>query len=244
MPQYSTGANVKRLDDTDKAILEAINSKQKEVDALFQKHKSLMGKLADEKAVEIKIKLKYEKAGTAKDKPDELPGFLQNEKEDALQEALDKRREILLSMNRSAEKAAEIAEVELFHRNSSQALRERELQAIEQKYALMQNSITLQPEEIANLERLRDIEMERKQTLDLAVLAEEHRKDAIKEQEEAQRKANELIRTGLQSMQDGISGLIEGTKTWKQALGGVLKAVINIVAKMGETSTGGSALDN
>lgn len=234
-----TGENVKRLSDTDKAILESINAKQKEVDALFQKHKSLMGKLADEEAIEIKIKLKYEDANAGKDKPADLPGFLQNKKEEALQEALDKRREILLSMNRSAEKAAEIAQVELLHRNSSQGLRERELQAIEQKYSLMQDNIKLQPEEIANVERLRDIEMERKQTLDLAVLAEEHRRKAIQEQEDAQRKANELIRTGLQSMQDGISGLIEGTKTWKQALGGVLKTLINIVAKMGETSTGG-----
>jgi len=40
-------------------------------------------------------------------------------------------------------------------------------------------------------------------------------------------------------MQDGLTGLIDGTQTWKQALGGVLRTVINIAAKMGETSTGG-----
>jgi hypothetical protein len=236
MDPRATGKNEKSFDSTDKEIVRQISLAQAKVESLFQTHKTLMNALADERAHEIKIKLKYEDADLPNDKP--MKGFLSSEADKKTQDILDRREEVLLAMNQEAKKAADIALVELQHRNSSAAVRERELQAVHQKYNLEKEMITLQPMEIERLEAMRDIEMERKQTLDLAILAEEDRKRAMEEQAEVQRKANEAIKEGLQSMQDGITGLIDGTKTWQDALKGVLKTVINIVAKMGETQSG------
>lgn len=109
---------------------------------------------------------------------------------------------------------------------------------------LKAEGVTLNDVQREQLEAALDLTQQRQQTLALIKLDEQARIEAAEKLKETQRQANELIKTGLQSMQDGLTGLINGTQTWKQALGGVLRTVINIAAKWARHQRAGSALGN
>ena len=153
--------------------------------------------------------------------------------------SLDKIKTIRADILKSAQDTAAAAGLELEYANASEAVKNRALAVAQIENRLKAEGITLSDVQREQLEAALDLTQQRQQTLALIKLDEQARIEAAEKLKETQRQANDLIRTGLQSMQDGLTGLIDGTQTWKQALGGVLRTVINIAAKMGETSTGG-----
>ena len=153
--------------------------------------------------------------------------------------SLDKIKTIRADILKSAQDTAAAAGLELEYANASEAVKNRALAVAQIENRLKAEGITLSDVQREQLEAALDLTQQRQQTLALIKLDEQARIEAAEKLKETQRQANDLIKTGLQSMQDGLTGLIDGTQTWKQALGGVLRTVINIAAKMGETSTGG-----
>jgi len=156
-----------------------------------------------------------------------------------ISDSLDKIKTIRADILKSAQDTAAAAGLELEYANASEAVKNRALAVAQIENRLKAEGITLSDVQREQLEAALDLTQQRQQTLALIKLDEQARIEAAEKLKETQRQANDLIRTGLQSMQDGLTGLIDGTQTWKQALGGVLRTVINIAAKMGETSTGG-----
>ena len=171
-------------------------------------------------------------------KADEAAAALAKREEEtraALERISDIQKEIL----KGAQETAAAAGFELKYANASESVKSRALAVAQIENRLKAENITLSDVQREQLEAALDLTQQRQQTLALIKLDEQARIAAAEKLKETQRQANELIKTGLQSMQDGLTGLIDGTQTWKQALGGVLRTVINIAAKMGETSTGG-----
>ena len=156
-----------------------------------------------------------------------------------ISDPLDKIKTIRAEILKSAQDTAAAAGFELEYANASEAVKNRALAVVQIENRLKAEGITLSDVQREQLEAALDLTQQRQQTLALIKLDEQARIAAAEKLKETQRQANDLIKTGLQSMQDGLTGLIDGTQTWKQALGGVLRTVINIAAKMGETSTGG-----
>lgn len=156
-----------------------------------------------------------------------------------ISDSLDKIKTIRAEILKSAQDTAAAAGLELEYANASEAVKNRAIAVAQIENRLKAEGITLSDVQREQLEAALDLTQQRQQTLALIKLDEQARIAAAEKLKETQRQANELIKTGLQSMQDGLTGLIDGTQTWKQALGGVLRTVINIAAKMGETSTGG-----
>ena len=156
-----------------------------------------------------------------------------------ISDPLDKIKTIRAEILKSAQDTAAAAGFELEYANASESVKNRALAVARIENRLKTENITLSDVQREQLEAALDLTQQRQQTLALIKLDEQARIEAAEKLKETQRQANDLIRTGLQSMQDGLTGLIDGTQTWKQALGGVLRTVINIAAKMGETSTGG-----
>jgi len=156
-----------------------------------------------------------------------------------ISDPLDKIKTIRAEILKGAQDTAAAAKFELEYANASESVRNRALAVIQIENKLKAEGITLSDVQREQLEAALDLTQQRQETLQKIKLNEEARIEAAEKLKETQRQANDLIKTGLQSMQDGLTGLIDGTQTWKQALGGVLRTVINIAAKMGETSTGG-----
>ena len=156
-----------------------------------------------------------------------------------ISDPLNKIKTIRAEILKSAQDTAAAAGLELEYANASEAVKNRAIAVAQIENRLKAEGITLSDVQREQLEAALDLTQQRQQTLALIKLDEQARIAAAEKLKETQRQANELIKTGLQSMQDGLTGLIDGTQTWKQALGGVLRTVINIAAKMGETSTGG-----
>jgi hypothetical protein len=140
---------------------------------------------------------------------------------------------------KSAQEAAAAAKLELEYVSASEPVKNRALAVARIQNKLEKEKLFLNPFQQKQLEAQLDLTQQTQRTLALIKLDEQARIEAAEKLKETQRQANELIKTGLQSMQDGLAGLIDGTKTWKQALSGVLRTVINIAAKMGQTSTNG-----
>ncbi len=156
-----------------------------------------------------------------------------------ISDPLNKIKTIRAEILKSAQDTAAAAGLELEYANASEAVKNRAIAVAQIENRLKAEGITLSDVQREQLEAALDLTQQRQQALALIKLDEQARIAAAEKLKETQRQANELIKTGLQSMQDGLTGLIDGTQTWKQALGGVLRTVINIAAKMGETSTGG-----
>ena len=171
-------------------------------------------------------------------KADEAAAALAKREEET-RAALERISGIQNEILKSAQDTAAAAGFELEYANASEAVKNRAIAVAQIENRLKAEGITLSDVQREQLEAALDLTQQRQQTLALIKLDEQARIEAAEKLKETQRQANELIKTGLQSMQDGLTGLIDGTQTWKQALGGVLRTVINIVAKMGETSTGG-----
>ena len=197
------------------------------------------------KAVELPVKIKPEKGD---DKPGESPAEraarleLQKGNQkffDRMSNTLQKIKTVSDEILSSAKDTAAAAGFELEYANASEAVRNRALAVAQIENKLKAEGITLSDVQRKQLEAQLDLTQQRQETLALIKLDEQARIKAAEKLKETQRQANELIKTGLQSMQDGLAGLIDGTKTWKQALSGVLRTVINIAAKMGQTSTNG-----
>ena len=188
------------------------------------------------------------KPGTSNGKPGLSPA--DRKKADEAAAALAKREEetraalerisgIQKEILKGAQDTAAAAGFELEYANASEAVKNRAIAVAQIENRLKAEGITLSDVQREQLEAALNLTQQRQETLQKIKLNEEARIEAAEKLKETQRQANDLIRTGLQSMQDGLTGLINGTQTWKQALGGVLRTVINIAAKMGETSTGG-----
>lgn len=171
-------------------------------------------------------------------KADEAAAALAKRKEET-RAALGRISGIQKEILKGAQETAEAAGFELEYANASEAVKNRALAIAQIENRLKTENITLSDVQREQLEAALNLTQQRQETLQKIKLNEEARIEAAEKLKETQRQANELIKTGLQSMQDGLTGLINGTQTWKQALGGVLRTVINIAAKMGETSTGG-----
>jgi len=160
-------------------------------------------------------------------------------REEETRAALERISGIQKEILKGAQNTAAAAGFELEYANASEAVKNRALAVAQIENRLKAEGITLSDVQREQLEAALNLTQQRQETLQKIKLNEEARIEAAEKLKETQRQANDLIRTGLQSMQDGLTGLINGTQTWKQALGGVLRTVINIAAKMGETSTGG-----
>jgi len=171
-------------------------------------------------------------------KADEAAAALAKREEET-RAALERISGIQKEILKGAQDTAAAAGFELEYANASESVKNRALAVAQIENRLKAEGITLSDVQREQLEAALDLTQQRQQTLALIKLDEQARIAAAEKLKETQRQANELIKTGLQSMQDGLTGLIDGTQTWKQALGGVLRTVINIAAKMGETSTGG-----
>lgn len=104
-----------------------------------------------------------------------------------------------------------------------------ELIALKEKFGLLQ-------EEAGLLERKKE---EQKLQKEEAKAAYSEWKKFNAERERAQLRINQLIGDGFRTAGDALAGLINGTNTWRQALDQVLRKVINIVAQMGQTKSGG-----
>jgi len=171
-------------------------------------------------------------------KADEAAAALAKREEET-RAALERISGIQKEILKGAQDTAAAAGLELEYANASESVKNRAIAVAQIENRLKAEGITLSDVQREQLEAALDLTQQRQQTLALIKLDEQARIAAAEKLKETQRQANELIKTGLQSMQDGLTGLIDGTQTWKQALGGVLRTVINIAAKMGETSTGG-----
>ena len=171
-------------------------------------------------------------------KADEAAAALAKREEET-RAALERISGIQKEILKGAQDTAAAAGFELEYANASEAVKNRAIAVAQIENRLKAEGITLSDVQREQLEAALNLTQQRQETLQKIKLNEEARIEAAEKLKETQRQANDLIRTGLQSMQDGLTGLINGTQTWKQALGGVLRTVINIAAKMGETSTGG-----
>lgn len=231
--QQREAARILGLVDAEKAIIEKItNERVKQSQALQNAFKpgppSKPGKRGGGLGLSPADRKKADEAAAALAKREE-------ETLSALGRISDIQKEIL----KGAQETAAAAGFELEYANASESVKNRALAVAQIENRLKAENITLSDVQREQLEAALDLTQQRQQTLALIKLDEQARIAAAEKLKETQRQANELIKTGLQSMQDGLTGLIDGTKTWKQALGGVLRTVINIAAKMGETSTGG-----
>ena len=151
----------------------------------------------------------------------------------------NKAKAIRAEILNSAQDTAAAAKFELEYANASVAVKNRALAIVRIENRLKKEDITLSEVQHKQLEAALDLTQQRQETLEKLKADDEARIEATEKLKETQAEMNDLIKTGLQSMQDGLVGLIDGTQTWRQALGGVLKTVLNIVSNLSQSKSGG-----
>ena len=228
-------ARIRELQAEKKAAVEtatALKDKQTNQRGQEAGQKALLKTLAEEKAIAAAKKAAQKSADSALEKSNS--DFFTD-----ISAKLDHIKTTRADILKGAKETAAAAGLELQYYNASEAVKNRAIAIAEIENRLKAEGVTLNTVQREQLEAALDLTQQRQESLAAMGVQDELRIKAAEELKEVQRANNELVKTGLQSMQDGITGLIEGTQTWRQALGGVLKTVINIVAKMGETKSGG-----
>lgn len=141
------------------------------------------------------------------------------------------RERILQSQLRSRQVAE--SELRLMELNSFE--REKQLKYEQIMHELSKENVELTEGQHKLLMEDLEREFEVKRTMDA-------RNKAAERQKELQQQIADIMKDGIQTANEAISGLISGTMKWKDALGLVLKKVLDIVANMGKTKGGGFSL--
>lgn len=124
---------------------------------------------------------------------------------------------------------------------------ERRIAAIEQQFKQNQLAEQLKDAEKAREEAAKEADKRRREELEWTVNMEKQRAKARdlanKKLLDDQKRINDLMRDGFQTVSNSISGLINKTNSWRDVLSTVLQKVIEIVSKMGATKSGGFSFE-
>lgn len=143
------------------------------------------------------------------------------------------RERILQSQLRSRQVAE--SELRLMELNSFE--REKQLKYEQLMHELSKENVQLTEGQHKMLMEDLEREFEVKRTMDA-------RNKAAERQKELQQQIADIMKDSIQTANEAISGLISGTMKWKDALGLVLRKVLDIVTSMGKTKGGGFSLGN
>jgi len=142
------------------------------------------------------------------------------------------RERILQAQNRSRIVAE--SELRLMELNSFE--REKQLKYEEIMHELSKENVQLTQGQHKLLMEDLEREFEVKRTMDA-------RNKAAERQKELQQQIADIMKDGIQTANEAISGLISGTMKWKDALGLVLKKVLDIVTTMGKGGKSGGGFN-
>ena len=228
------------------ARVEAVNAVYRETKALADRAAADKGRTAANRAA-AKAALKLKNEGIAADKRLRNEGIADALKKQAILDAaektykgtlarIDEQTESLRTQNRMFGQSKPLIDEQIKLQEILAGLGRQgvdigveQLLVIQEKLALLTKEAQIQQEKI-DAENLQKEE---------ARAAYSEWKKFNAERERAQLRINQLITDGFRTAGDSLAGLINGTNTWRQALDQVLRKVIDIAAKMGETKSGG-----
>ena len=228
------------------ARVEAVNAVYRETKALADKAAADKGRTAANRAA-AKAALKLKNEGIAADKRLRNEGIVDARKKQAILDAaektykgtlarIDEQTESLRTQNRMfgqskarIDEQIKLQEILAGLGRQGVDIGVEQLLVIQEKLGLLAKEAQIQQEKI-DAENLQKEE---------AKAAYSEWKKFNAERERAQLRINQLITDGFRTAGDSLAGLINGTNTWRQALDQVLRKVIDIVAQMGQTKSGG-----
>jgi len=198
------------------------------------------------------VQLYYQLSGVARETYETLVTTNKNANDEA-----DKQNKLLDKNTASYQKIltsikSQIEQLELKNRlfGQSSTLLEDELRIMAEVQKLIDSGVKLSMAEVdgiyAQVEAMNELLARLREKGEIAKSQQEMEKEVAKareatnkQMEQDQRRINDLMRDGFKTAGDTIAGLINKTSSWRDALGAVLKKVIEIVAQMGATKSGG-----
>lgn len=141
-------------------------------------------------------------------------------------------------------RARMVAESQVRLMNETKNEREKQLKLEQIMYELDQAKLQLTSAEMKLLKEDLDREFQAKLILEEKLKVDEARNKAAERQKELQKQIADIMQDGIRTANEAISGLVSGTMKWKDALGLVLKKMLDIASSMGKTKSGGFSLGN
>jgi len=154
----------------------------------------------------------------------------------AIAEVAAKEKEVIDQISESQRRAKQIAQSQVRLMNASNLEREKALKLEQTIYELQQAGVDLNSAKMKGLmeeiEANLDAEYQAKTILEEKLKVDEARNKAAERQKELQQQISDIMQDGIRTANEAISGLISGTMKWKDALGLVLRKVLDIVTTM------------
>ena len=210
--------------------------KQEQILAQIEKRQLAINMLAAQRDKAVSIG----RAGDQKEKPEtEATGTENGETFQSQQQ-----QKLIEKITKGQMRSRMIAERQVDLMGATTLEREKQLKLEQMLYEIGEAKAQLTANDLKLLKEDLDREYLAKTILEEKLKVDEARNKAAERQKELQQQISDIMQDGIKTANEAISGLISGTMKWKDALGLVLRKVLDIVTSMGKTKGGGFSLGN